>query len=76
MHDYHKLSVDERIVLIEKIENSIDADRKVYEEAPLPQWQKMELDRRLAERAKNPKEGVSWREVMRRLRTAKEGQDE
>ena len=55
-----KLSVAERIELVEAIWDSI-ADAP--ENLPVTAAQKRELDRRLAEYQKNPKAGRTWEEV-------------
>jgi putative addiction module component (TIGR02574 family) len=70
MTDYHKLSVDERLILIKEIEDSIASDIQASQKEPLPEWQKVELDRALEEHALHPEEGVSWNEVIKRLRAA------
>jgi putative addiction module component (TIGR02574 family) len=67
MIDYHKLSIDERIILIKEIEDSIDADLEAAENEPLPEWQKAELDRALEKHAKNPKAGIPWEKAMKKL---------
>ena len=55
-----KLSVAERIELVEAIWDSI-ADAP--ESLPVTAAQKRELDRRLAEYQKNPQAGRAWEEV-------------
>jgi putative addiction module component (TIGR02574 family) len=59
------LPVSERIRLIEAIWDSISA---VPEALPLAQWQKDELDRRLAELDADPDSGASLEEVFARIR--------
>ena len=59
-----KLSVPERIELVEAIWDSI-ADAP--ESLPVTAAQKRELDRRLAEYKKNPQSGRTWEEVRRSL---------
>jgi putative addiction module component (TIGR02574 family) len=59
------LPVSERMRLIEAIWDSISA---VPEALPLTQWQKDELDRRLAELASDPDSGASLEEVFARIR--------
>ena len=54
------MPVAERMRLIETIWDSISA---VPEALPLTQWQKDELDRRLAEHEANPDDVVPWEEV-------------
>jgi putative addiction module component (TIGR02574 family) len=60
-----RLSVAERILLVEEIWDSIAA---TPESVPLMAWQKHELDRRLADLEANPNAGSSWEEVQARLR--------
>ena len=61
------LPVAERMRLVEAIWDSISA---VPEALPLTQWQKEELDRRLAEFEANPDEGATLEEVFARIRRA------
>lgn len=58
--DYHKLTIPERIQLVQEILDSI-AD-EVGSRA-VPEWQMRELDRRLDEIEKNPRDAQSWEEV-------------
>ena len=55
-----KLSVEERIELVEAIWDSIAASNAA---PPLTQAQKVELDRRLADHEANPEDVVLWEEV-------------
>lgn len=59
-----KLSVSERILIVEDIWDSI-----VYsnENLPVTDRQKEELDKRLVSYSKNPSEGSSWNEVKNRI---------
>jgi putative addiction module component (TIGR02574 family) len=59
-----KLSVAERIQLVEDIWDSIAADPDAL---PLTPEQREELDRRLADADANPGEGRPWSEVKARL---------
>lgn len=59
------LPVAERMRLIEAIWDSISA---TPEALPLTQWQKDELDRRLAEFDADPDSGSSLEEVFARIR--------
>jgi len=59
------LPVAERVRLVEAIWDSISA---VPEALPLTDWQKQELDRRLAEFEANPEEGSTLEEVFARIR--------
>lgn len=61
------LPVAERMRLIEAIWDSISA---APEALPLTQWQKDELDRRLAEFEVDPDSGASLEEVFARIRRA------
>jgi putative addiction module component (TIGR02574 family) len=55
-----KLSVSERIVLVEEIWDSIAEDNGCFE---LTEPQKEELDRRLASSHANPSLGRTWDEI-------------
>lgn len=59
-----RLSVAERIVLVEEIWDSIAAEQEALE---IPTWHKEELDRRLAARDASPNAGSTWEEVKARL---------
>lgn len=59
------LPVDERMHIVEAIWDSIAV---VPEALPLTQWQKDELDRRLAEFEADPDSGASLEEVFARIR--------
>ena len=59
------LPVSERVRLVEAIWDSISA---VPEALPLTEWQKEELDRRLAEFEANPEAGSTLEEVFARIR--------
>jgi putative addiction module component (TIGR02574 family) len=59
-----KLSVAERIQLVEDLWDSIAADP---EGLPLTDAQKAELDRRLEEHEMDPDSAVSWEAVRERL---------
>ena len=61
------LPVAERVRLVEAIWDSIAA---VPEALPLTQWQKDELDRRLAEFEADPDSGATLEEVFARIRRA------
>jgi len=61
------LPVAERVRLVEAIWDSISA---VPDALPLTEWQKQELDRRLAEFEANPEEGSTLEEVFARIRRA------
>jgi putative addiction module component (TIGR02574 family) len=55
-----KLSVAERIVLVEEIWDSIAEDNGCFE---LSEAQKQELDRRLESFHLNPSQGRTWEEI-------------
>ncbi len=59
------LPVPERVRLVEAIWDSISA---VPEALPLTEWQKEELDRRLAEFEASPEAGSTLEEVFARIR--------
>jgi len=61
------LPVAERVRLVEAIWDSISA---VPDALPLTEWQKQELDRRLAEFEADPEEGSTLEEVFARIRRA------
>ncbi len=61
-----KMSVDERIVLVEEIWDGIAEENGAVE---LTQEQKQELDRRLDFLEKNPGAGRTWDEIQNDLRT-------
>lgn len=58
------LSIEERIVLVGEIWDSIAAEEKLTE---LTEEQKTELDRRLESYRRNPDESVTWESVKSRL---------
>ena len=59
-----KLSIHERIELVEQIWDSIAAHPEQIE---LTEAQRAELDRRLEAMQANPDEGVPWEELRQRL---------
>lgn len=59
-----KLSVAERILLVEEIWDSIAADQ---ESVKPTEAQRQELDRRLEAYHTSPEEGSSWEEIRRRI---------
>lgn len=64
-----RLSVDERIALVQEIWDSIAAE---VERFPLTEAQKQEIDRRLAAHEANPEAAIPWEqveaEILARLR--------
>ncbi len=59
-----KLSVTERIELVEEIWDSIASEPH---ELPLTNAQRIELDASLADYEKNPKLGSSWKETKKSI---------
>jgi len=57
-----KLSIQERITLVEEIWDSIAEDNGCFE---LTKAQKQELDRRLESFRANPSQGRTWEEIKR-----------
>jgi putative addiction module component (TIGR02574 family) len=55
-----RLTVDERIALVQAIWDSIAAE---VERAPLTDEQKAEIDRRLAAHRANPQAAIPWEQV-------------
>lgn len=55
-----KLSISERILLVEEIWNSIAEDNGCFD---LTEVQKQELDRRLASFHADPSQGRTWEEI-------------
>jgi putative addiction module component (TIGR02574 family) len=64
LSDILKLSVAERIQLVEDVWDSIAAEP---EELPLTEEERQEMDRRLADVDANPGVGKPWAEVKARL---------
>lgn len=64
IEDLLKLSVAERIQLVEDLWDSIAADP---EGLPLTEAQKAELNRRLEEHESDPDSAIPWTEVRERL---------
>jgi putative addiction module component (TIGR02574 family) len=65
--DFEQMSVAERLVLVERIWESIERDRA---NSPLTDEQRTELDRRLAAYKASGDPGVTWEEVEARLNRA------
>jgi putative addiction module component (TIGR02574 family) len=61
-----KLSVAERILIVEDIWDSIISS---HEDFPISDEQKKELDLRLEAYYKNPNEGKSWEEVKKNIQS-------
>ncbi len=66
IQEIKKLSVAERILLVEDIWDSIISSG---EDLLLSDEQKRELDSRLDAYYKNPKEGKSWEEVRKNIKS-------
>lgn len=64
IEDLLKLSVSERIQLVEDLWDSIAAEQ---EHIPVPDGQKEELRRRLKEHEADPDSAIPWAEVRERL---------
>ena len=60
-----QLSVDDRLLLLEEIWESVSADS---DRIPVTDAQKQDLQRRLDAHKENPKAGKPWEEVKARLR--------
>jgi putative addiction module component (TIGR02574 family) len=60
-----RLSLAQRILLVEEIWDSIAAEA---EQLPLSDAQRQDLQRRIAAYEANPKAGSTWEEVKARLR--------
>ena len=63
-----KLSIAERIILVEEIWDSIAQDNGCFE---LSESQKKELDRRLETFRANPSQGRTWEEIKREFLNSK-----
>ena len=61
--DIKRMSVDERLALIEQLWDSLDP-----EDVPLTDEERAELDRRLDEMENDPERGIPWEEVLRQIR--------
>lgn len=62
--EINQLTVDERLLLVQEIWDSIAADQ---ESLAVTEAQKEELDRRLNDYHASPAEGSSWEDVKRRI---------
>lgn len=66
--DYHHLSIDERLRLVEDIWDSIAQEANVHADAlPLSDAQRAELDRRIADADAHPDAGIPWDQVRNEL---------
>jgi putative addiction module component (TIGR02574 family) len=66
LEEAEKLPLEERLELVEALWDSIAADASV-DRLPLPEWHRIELERRIAEFDADPEAGSSWEEVRDRL---------
>ena len=41
---------------------------ELLEEAPIPEWQKKEVSKRLKDLQKKPSKGVSWKEATKKIK--------
>jgi putative addiction module component (TIGR02574 family) len=57
------LSVAEKILLVEKLWDSIAEDTS---KQPMPDWKKELIEQRLTEHKQNPSAGVSWEELKKK----------
>lgn len=64
--EIEKLSISERILLVEEIWDSIAASP---DEVPVSQAQQEELDRRVQAYRENPEGGRSWDQVKARMKS-------
>ncbi len=63
--ELEKLPLAERVQLVEDLWDSIA--RSHAEDLPVPEWQKVELQRRKQEYLRNPDSAKSWAEVKRSI---------
>ena len=67
LDEARRLSVEERIELVEAIWDSVAEDASV-ESLPVSELHREELDRRLADWRDNPEAGSPWKEALDRLK--------
>jgi putative addiction module component (TIGR02574 family) len=63
--DFHHLNALEKLELIGELWDSLSDSAASL---PIPDWQRQELEHRLAQADANPNAAVSWDEFERRLR--------
>ena len=68
MREIAPLDVADRIALAQEI---LDSVAESPDEIPMTQEQYEELDRRIEEFEKNPKEGIRWQDLKAMLRSRK-----
>jgi len=66
MHSIFDLSPSEKLQLVEDLWDDLASSPAAV---PVHDWQKEELDRRRANLVKNPGSGLSWDEVVKRVRS-------
>jgi putative addiction module component (TIGR02574 family) len=66
LEDLKKLSVEERLELLEDVWTSLDEDHP--HPMPMPKWHEEELERRLRDLEENGSQGVEWSEFYNELR--------
>jgi putative addiction module component (TIGR02574 family) len=64
LDEARRLTIEERIDLVEAIWDSVAEDAGV-EQVPVPEWHRAELDRRIADLEANPDAGSPWEEKKR-----------
>ena len=65
LEELKKLSVEERLQLLEDVWTSLDEDHP--HPMPAPRWHEEELDRRLKAFEENGSQGVPWEEYLEGL---------
>ena len=63
--DLEKLTREEKLELIEKIRDSLEADA----EAPIPDWHRRELVRRLDESDREGPTGIPWEQLVQEIQS-------
>ncbi len=66
LEEIAQLSAAEKLLLVEDLWNQIAEDPGI-QKIPLPESQRLELERRYQSFLQNPSEGSSWAEVKRRI---------
>jgi putative addiction module component (TIGR02574 family) len=61
---FDELSASEKLILLEEIWDDLAGQPS---EVPVPDWQRIDLERRYQEYVRNPSEGSPWPEVRERL---------
>lgn len=63
LQEIMNLSVPEKILLVEKLWDSIAEDTS---RQPMPDWKKKLIEERLDEHKRNPDSGTSWEELKKK----------